>query len=114
MANPSSMGASAPYADAHAQPTSPINNQSLTSLCSHAEDISGELESGLQAFAAVEKLTARTGAHDSQAIHSSRDEMSSLMRILREHMAHNLQALQSSLGTLHSAQRAQSTGERLQ
>lgn len=103
MANPSRMGASASHAAAHAQPSSPHSVRAPAAFALAAEDNAGELRSTLDAYAAVEKLIGRVGKDDHQAIVASRDEMGALMRVLNEHMASGLDALESSLAGLRSA-----------
>lgn len=112
---PSGASASGAAARAHSSPscscscTSPLTDRAPHSLALDANDNAGDLRTTLQAYGAIEKLMSCHGAKDSQTIVAHRDELGALLRLVNERFAHDLDALDSTLQTLHSAMSARET-----
>jgi hypothetical protein len=105
-------GATAPSAAACAQDfssSSSLSDRSPRLLALDANDNAGDLRTTLQAYGAIEKLMSRHGAKDSQTIVAHRDELGALLRLVNERFAQDLDALDSTLQTLHSALGARET-----
>lgn len=105
-------GATAPSAAACAQDfssSSSLSDRSPRLLALDANDNAGALRTTLQAYGAIEKLMSRHGAKDSQTIVAHRDELGALLRLVNERFAQDLDALDSTLQTLHSALGARET-----
>lgn len=110
---PSGASASGAAAHAHSSPscscTSPLTDRAPGSLALDANDNAGDLRTTLQAYGAIEKLMSCHGAKDSQTIVAHRDELGALLRLVNERFAQDLDALDSTLQTLHSALGARET-----
>lgn len=110
---PSGASASGAAARAHSSSscscTSPLTDRAPGSLALDANDNAGDLRTTLQAYGAIEKLMSCHGAKDSQTIVAHRDELGALLRLVNERFAHDLDALDSTLQTLHSALGARET-----
>lgn len=107
-------GANAPSAAACAQDFSsshsaPLTDRAPHSLAIDANDNAGDLRTTLQAYGAIEKLMSCHGAQDSQTIVANRDELGALLRLVNDRFAQDLDALDSTLRTLHSALCARET-----
>ena len=107
-------GATAPSAAACAQNFSsshsaPLTDRAPHSLALDANDNAGDLRTTLQAYGAIEKLMSCHGAQDSQTIVAHRDELGALLRLVNDRFAQDLDALDSTLRTLHSALCARET-----
>ena len=107
-------GANAPSAAACAQDFSsshsvPLTDRAPHSLALDANDNAGDLRTTLQAYGAIEKLMSCHGAQDSQTIVAHRDELGALLRLVNDRFAQDLDALDSTLRTLHSALCARET-----
>jgi hypothetical protein len=103
MADSFSTGASASSAAACAHPSPSLTDRSPRSLAIDAEDNAGDLRTVLQAYGAIEKLMSRHGSQDSQTIVAHRDELGALLRLMNDRFAQDLDALDSTLRTLHGA-----------
>ena len=110
---PTGANASGAAARAHSSPscscTSPLTDRAPSSLSVDANDNAGDLRTTLQAYGAIEKLMSRHGAKDSQTIVAHRDELGAVLRLVNERFAQDLDALDSTLQTLHSALGARET-----
>ena len=109
---PSGASASRAAARAHSSPSScppSLSDRAPRSLAVDANDNAGDLRTTLQAYGAIEKLMSRHGAKDSQTIVAHRDELGALLRLVNERFAQDLDALDSTLQTLHSAMGARET-----
>lgn len=110
---PSGASASGAAARAHSSPscscTSPLTDRAPRSLAIDANDNAGDLRTTLQAYGAIEKLMSCHGSQDSQTIVANRDELGALLRLVNERFALDLDALDSTLQTLHSTLGARKT-----
>ena len=110
---PTGANASGAATRAHSSPscshTSPLTDRAPRSLALDANDNAGDLRTTLQAYGAIEKLMSCHGAKDSQTIVAHRDEVGALLRLVNERFAQDLDALDSTLQTLHSAMGARET-----
>ena len=110
---PSGASASGAAARAHSSPscscTSPLTDRAPSSLSVDANDNAGDLRTTLQAYCAIEKLMSCHGAQDSQTVVANRDELGALLRLVNDRFAQDLDALDSTLRTLHSALCARET-----
>ncbi|CAN7264526.1 hypothetical protein LJR189_001074 [Acidovorax delafieldii] len=114
---PSGASASGAAARAHSSPSCscsssfppPLSERAPHSLALDANDNAGDLRTTLQAYGAIEKLMSCHGAKDSQTIVAHRDELGALLRLVNERFAQDLDALDSTLQTLHSALGARET-----
>lgn len=108
---PSGASASRAAARAHSSPTctSRLTDRAPRSLAVDANDNAGDLRTTLQAYGAIEKLMSCHGSQDSQTIVANRDELGALLRLVNERFAQDLDALDSTLQTLHSALGARGT-----
>lgn len=107
-------GANAPSAAACAQDFSsshsaPLTDRAPHSLAIDANDNAGDLRTTLQAYGAIEKLMSCHGAQDSQTVVAHRDELGALLRLVNDRFAQDLDALDSTLRTLHGALCARET-----
>ena len=104
---PSGASASGAAARAHSSPscscTSPLTDRAPSSLSVDANDNAGDLRTTLQAYGAIEKLMSCHGAQDSQTVVAHRDELGAVRRLVTDRFAQALDALESTLRTLHGA-----------
>ena len=96
-------GASASSAAACAHPSPSLSDRAPRSLALDADDNAGDLRTTLQAYGAIEKLMSCHGSQDSQTIVAHRDELGALLRLVNDRFAQDLDALDSTLRTLHGA-----------
>lgn len=110
---PSGASASGAAARAHSSPSCscppPLADRAPHSLALDANDNAGDLRTTLQAYGAIEKLMSCHGSKDSQTIVAHRDELGALLRLVNDRFAQDLDALDSTLRTLHSALCARET-----
>lgn len=106
---PSGASASGAAARAHSSCPPPLADRAPRSLALDADDNAGDLRTTLQAYGAIEKLMSCHGSKDSQTIVANRDELGALLRLVNDRFAQDLDALDSTLRTLHGALCARET-----
>lgn len=112
---PSGASASGAAARAHSSPSCscssppPLADRAPRLLALDADDNAGDLRTTLQAYGAIEKLMSCHGSKDSQTVVAHRDELGALLRLVNDRFAQDLDALDSTLRTLHGALCARET-----
>jgi len=76
---------------------------SSASLAWRARDQACNLTDVLNAYTCVELLVAPVGSQDAEDIHATRDQLSSLLRVINEEFERRIEAVTAAIDTTHSA-----------